>query len=108
MEDRRCRLGLAGRRRLVELIEEQGATVRAAAAALGVAPSTAQRWAARWRAASPAQRASWECLRARAPRPKVLHVRSPSVGLLRRPHLPSETGRRLYLSLKSMSSSARP
>jgi transposase InsO family protein len=70
MEDRRCRLGLAGRRRLVALIEEEGATVRAAAAALGVAPSTAQRWAARWRAAPPAERESWACLRARSTRPK--------------------------------------
>ena len=36
-------LGPAGRRRLVELIE-QGSSLRAAAAALNVAPATAHRW----------------------------------------------------------------
>ena len=48
MEDRRCKLGLAGRLELVELIE-RGATLRAAAAALNVAPATAHRWWHRWR-----------------------------------------------------------
>ena len=57
MEDGRCRLGLAGRLALVELVE-QGATLRAAAAALGVAPATAHRWWHRWRLASEAERAS--------------------------------------------------
>ena len=40
MEDRRCKLGLAGRLELVTLIE-RGSTLRAAAAALNVAPATA-------------------------------------------------------------------
>jgi transposase-like protein len=53
MEDGRCRLGLAGRRELVRLMED-GATTRAAAAALGVAPATVHRWWSRWRAASEA------------------------------------------------------
>ena len=44
-------LGLAGRRRLVGLIE-QGHSIRAAAAALSVAPATAHRWWARWAEAS--------------------------------------------------------
>ena len=69
MEDGRCRLGLAGRLALVRLIE-QGATIRAAAAALGVAPATAHRWWHRWREAGQAERASRECLRARRPLPR--------------------------------------
>jgi transposase-like protein len=69
MEDRRCKLGLLGRRELVGLIE-QGATLRAAAAALGVAPATAHRWWHRWRAASEGERASLSCLRSRSSRPR--------------------------------------
>jgi transposase InsO family protein len=69
MEDGRCRLGLQGRLELVRLIEA-GATLRAAAAALGVAPATAHRWWHRWQGASDEERASRTCLRARAPRPR--------------------------------------
>jgi len=68
MEDRRCKLGLQGRLELVTLVEN-GSTLRAAAAALSVAPATAHRWWHRWRAASPAERASRACLRARSTRP---------------------------------------
>jgi transposase-like protein len=68
MEDGRCRLGLGGRRELVRLIEE-GASLRAAARRLGVAPATAHRWWHRWRAASAPERASLACLAARPPRP---------------------------------------
>ena len=69
MEDGRCKLGLQGRLELVRLIEA-GATFRAAAAALGVAPATAHRWWHRWRQASEAERRLRACLRARAPRPR--------------------------------------
>jgi transposase InsO family protein len=69
VEDGRCKLGLAGRLALVELVEG-GATLRAAAAASNVAPATAHRWWHRWRNASPAERASRECLRARPPVPR--------------------------------------
>jgi transposase InsO family protein len=68
MEDRRCKLGLAGRLELVKLIE-QGVTLRAAAAALNVAPATAHRWWHRWRDASDEERASRVCLRTRRPVP---------------------------------------
>jgi transposase InsO family protein len=61
-------LGLAGRRRLVGLIE-QGMSLRAAAAALSVAPATAHRWWHRWAAASPAQRRAATCLADRSSRP---------------------------------------
>ena len=68
MEDRRCKLGLAGRLELVRLIEA-GASLRAAAAAVGVAPATAHRWWHRWQEASEQQRASRVCLQARRPVP---------------------------------------
>src|SRR5271166_1540126 len=68
MEDRRCKLGLAGRLELVRLIE-QGASMRAAAAALGVAPATAHRWWHRWQAGSEQERASRVCLATRRPVP---------------------------------------
>jgi transposase InsO family protein len=68
MEDRRCKLGLAGRLELVRLVE-RGASLRAAAAATGVAPATAHRWWHRWRAASVEERASRVCLRTRRPVP---------------------------------------
>jgi transposase InsO family protein len=69
MEDRRCKLGLQGRLVLVLAIEK-GATMRAAAAAVGVAPATAHRWWHRWAAASETDRASRSCLRSRSTRPK--------------------------------------
>jgi IS30 family transposase len=69
MEDRRCKLGLAGRLELVELIE-RGASLRAAAAALNVAPATAHRWWHRWRAAPEAERVSRACLATRRPVPR--------------------------------------
>jgi len=69
MEDARCKLGLAGRLELVRLIES-GSTLRAAAAALNVAPATAHRWWHRWRQAEEAERVSRACLRARPPVPK--------------------------------------
>lgn len=68
MEDRRCKLGLQGRLELVRLVEG-GATLRAAAAALSVAPATAHRWWHRWQEATEQERTSRACLRARPPRP---------------------------------------
>jgi transposase InsO family protein len=68
MEDRRCKLGLAGRLELVKLIEG-GSSLRAAAAAMGVAPATAHRWWHRWAAASEGERLSRSCLRTRRPVP---------------------------------------
>jgi transposase InsO family protein len=69
MEDGRCKLGLAGRLELVRLVES-GLTLRAAAAALNVAPATAHRWWHRWRSATDAERFSRACLRARPPVPR--------------------------------------
>src|SRR4051812_17077499 len=69
MEDRRCKLGLAGRLQLVRLIEG-GCSLRSAAAQSSVSPATAHRWWHRWEAASEAERASLACLRTRSPRPR--------------------------------------
>jgi len=68
MEDGRCKLGPAGRLELVRLIE-RGASMRAAAASLGVSPATAHRWWHRWLEASEGERASRACLRAHPPVP---------------------------------------
>src|SRR3954462_777223 len=68
MEDRRCKLGLAGRLELVLMIEK-GSTLRAAAAALNVAPATAHRWWHRWRGATEGGRGSRVCLSTRRPVP---------------------------------------
>jgi len=57
-------LGPAGRLALVQAIES-GMTLRAAAAALNVAPATAHRWWHRWRAASESERRSGSWLRDR-------------------------------------------
>lgn len=69
MEDGRCKLGPAGRLELVRLIVA-GATLRSAAAELGVAPATAHRWWHRWQDATEAERVSPVCLRARPPVPR--------------------------------------
>ena len=69
MEDRRCKLGLAGRLQLVRLIES-GCSFRAAAAESSVSTATAHRWWHRWEAASEDERASLACLRTRSSRPR--------------------------------------
>ena len=69
MEDGRCKLGLAGRLELVRRIEG-GASMRQAAACLGVAPATAHRWWHRWRTASNEERRTLACLAARPSRPR--------------------------------------
>jgi transposase InsO family protein len=61
-------LGPAGRLALVEAIES-GMTLRAAAAALNVAPATAHRWWHRWRGASKAERRLGRWLEDRSSRP---------------------------------------
>jgi transposase InsO family protein len=61
-------LGPAGRLALVEAIES-GMTLRAAAAALNVAPATAHRWWHRWRSASEEDLSSGSWLQDRSSRP---------------------------------------
>ena len=69
MEDRRCKLGLAGRLQLVRLMES-GCSLRSAAARSSVSVATAHRWWHRWQQASEAERASLACLRTRSSRPR--------------------------------------
>jgi len=61
-------LGIAGRRRLVMLIEG-GLSQRGAARRCGVSVATANRWVRRWREADPVQRRSGSCLCDRSSRP---------------------------------------
>jgi hypothetical protein len=69
VEDGRCKLGVAGRLRLIRLIEG-GCSLRSAAAQSAVSPATAHRWWHRWCEATAAERASRSCLRARPPVPR--------------------------------------
>jgi transposase InsO family protein len=62
-------LGLPQRLALVQAIEG-GSSLRAAAAALSVAPATAHRWWHRWRAAAAEERTTRACLRDRSSRPR--------------------------------------
>ena len=69
MEDRRCKLGLAGRLQLVRLIES-GCSLRTAAAESSVSVATAHRWWHRWKVATETERSSLACLRTRSSRPR--------------------------------------
>ena len=66
---RNAKLGPAGRRELVRVIE-RGATMRQAAACFNVAPATAHRWWHRWDAADAPARVSSACLADRSSRPR--------------------------------------
>jgi transposase InsO family protein len=59
-----------GRLRMVQLVEQQGLTFEAAAAASNVAKSTVHTWVLRWRAAGPAERTSRACLEDHPSRPR--------------------------------------
>jgi transposase InsO family protein len=69
MQHRNAPLTPNGRRRLVALVEAEGLTFEAAAAASNVAKSTAHTWVSRWREASEEQRRSLACLQDRSSRP---------------------------------------
>jgi transposase InsO family protein len=69
MQHRNAPLTPNGRRRLVALVEEEGFTFEAAAAASNVAKSTAHTWVKRWREAGEEQRRNLSCLRDRSSRP---------------------------------------
>jgi len=66
MEHRNAPLTRTGRLRLVRLVEEDGLTFAAAAAAANVAPSTVHCWVSRWRTASDVQRSTLACLEDRS------------------------------------------
>jgi len=67
---RNAALGLAGRRRLVGLVLDDGLTQREAARRMGVSPATANRWVRRWREAGESPRRHHECLGDRSSRPR--------------------------------------
>src|SRR3954451_22150370 len=69
MQHRNAPLTPNGRRRLVELVEEDGLTFEVAAATSNVAKSTAHAWVMRWRAASQEERRTLACLRDRSSAP---------------------------------------
>jgi transposase InsO family protein len=69
MQHRNAPLTPNGRRRLVALVEEEGFTFEAAAAASNVAKSTAHTWVKRWRQAGEERRRDLSCLRDRSSRP---------------------------------------
>jgi transposase InsO family protein len=69
MQHRNAPLTPNGRRRLVALVEEDGLTFEAAAAASNVAKSTAHTWVSRWRAAGKKQQQDLSCLRDRSSAP---------------------------------------
>jgi transposase len=54
---------------MVLLVEEEGFTLQAAAAACNVAKSTCWEWVRRWRAASEPERVTLNCLKDRSSRP---------------------------------------
>jgi transposase InsO family protein len=70
MEHRNAPLTRTGRLRLVELVEVDGLTFEAAAAASNVSKATVHTWVWRWRAASAEERASLECCVGRSSRPR--------------------------------------
>ena len=71
MQHRNARLTPTGRLHMVRLVEEQGLTFEAAAAASNVSKSTVHTWVLRWRAADPKERASLACLEGRSSRPRL-------------------------------------
>ena len=66
---RNAKLGLAGRYALVQAVEE-GLSLRAAAVAFRVSPTTACRWSRRWREAGEEERRTLLCLHDRSSRPR--------------------------------------
>jgi Homeodomain-like domain-containing protein len=71
MQHRNARPTPTGRLYMVRLVEEQGLTFEAAAAASNVSKSTVHTWVWRWRAASPKERSSLACLEGRSSRPRA-------------------------------------
>ncbi len=78
MQHRNAPLTPTGRHRLVALVEEDGLTFAAAAAAANVARSTVHLWVTRWRQAGAEERRSLECLRDRPSTPRTSPRRVPT------------------------------
>jgi transposase InsO family protein len=78
MQHRNAPLTPTGRLRMVQLVEEEGLTFEAAAAASGVAKSTVHLWVSRWREASAEARVTLRCLEDRRSTPKTSPRRVPA------------------------------
>ena len=78
MQHRNAPLTPTGRLRIVKLVEHDGLTFAAAAAAANVAKSTVHLWVTRWREAAAEQRRSLDCLADRPSRPKTSPHRVPA------------------------------
>ncbi|MGH2386011.1 MAG: IS481 family transposase [Candidatus Limnocylindria bacterium] len=78
MQHRNAPLTPTGRLRMVELVEEEGFTFEAAAAASSVAQSTCWEWVRRWRQASDEERRTLACLEDRPSRPHSSPNRVPA------------------------------
>jgi transposase InsO family protein len=78
MQHRNAPLTATGRYRMVMLVEEQGFTFEAAAAASNVAKSTVHLWVSRWRAASDQECTTLACLEDRPSTPKTSPNRMPA------------------------------
>ena len=102
MQHRNAPLTATGRLRMVLLVEGEGFTFEAAAAASGVAKSTVHLWVSRWRAASEQQRATLGCLEDRRSIPRTSPTRVPAEEERRICELRERTGwspRRLALEV---------
>jgi transposase InsO family protein len=77
MQHRNAPLTPNGRRRLVALVEEEGLTFEAAAAASNVSRSTVHTWVWRWRRADEGGRRDLGCLRDRPSRPHTSPAQVP-------------------------------
>ena len=78
MQHRNAPLTPTGRLRMVRLVEEEGFTFEAAAAASNVARSTAHLWVSRWREAGERERSTLACLEDRPSTPKTSPRRVPA------------------------------
>jgi transposase InsO family protein len=102
MQHRNAPLTPTGRLRMVQLVEEQGLTFEAAAAASNVAKSTVHLWVSRWRAASEQARSTLACLGDRRSTPRTSPKRVPAEEERRICELRERTGwspRRLALEV---------
>jgi transposase InsO family protein len=81
-----------GRLRMIRLVEEDGLTFEAAAAASNVAKSTCHDWVWRWRRASDEQRRTLACLEDRPSRPRTSPTQVPAAEAERICELRRRTG----------------
>jgi transposase InsO family protein len=92
MQHRNAPLTPTGRLRMVQLVEEEGLTFEAAAAASIVAKSTVHLWVTRWRRATDAERSTLACLGDRRSTPKTSPNRVPAAEERRICELRERTG----------------